>query len=250
MSDWKNVQYKDGKLRTNNGGSGGASALSDLTDVDLTNIADGQILKWDATNSKWVNANESGGGSVDADDVNYDNTTSGMTATNVQDALDEISQDFRDGCDIISQAVIAKGVTPASNSPSDIANAISQISGSSFETPSSFDYIGGYVANGTWYQPDTSTPCDIYAIANGHCYMLMLGTTVGNRFRAMTTNVDVRTSTASSVAGTQIVNSNSPSAYDYAKFVSNVNGYLIIGKNNTNTMGIKTYLLDMTSKMQ
>ena len=63
MSDWKNVQYKDGKLRTNNGGSGGASALSDLTDVDLTNIADGQILKWDATNSKWVNANESGGGS-------------------------------------------------------------------------------------------------------------------------------------------------------------------------------------------
>ena len=39
MSDWKNVQYKDGKLRTNNGGSGGASALSDLTDVDLTNIA-------------------------------------------------------------------------------------------------------------------------------------------------------------------------------------------------------------------
>ena len=63
MSDWKNVQYKDGKLRTNNGGSGGASALSDLTDVDLTNVADGQILKWDATNSKWVNANESGGGS-------------------------------------------------------------------------------------------------------------------------------------------------------------------------------------------
>lgn len=61
MSDWKNVQYKDGKLRTNNGGSGGASALSDLTDVDLTDIADGQILKWDATNSKWINANESGG---------------------------------------------------------------------------------------------------------------------------------------------------------------------------------------------
>lgn len=63
MSDWKNVQYKDGKLRTNNGGSGGASALSGLTDVDLTNIADGQILKWDATNSKWVNANESSGSS-------------------------------------------------------------------------------------------------------------------------------------------------------------------------------------------
>lgn len=45
------------------GGSGGASAMSDLTDVELTNLADGQILKYDSTNQEWVNANESGGGS-------------------------------------------------------------------------------------------------------------------------------------------------------------------------------------------
>lgn len=31
------------------------------------------------------------GGSVDADDVSYDNQTSGLTATNVQDAIDEIA---------------------------------------------------------------------------------------------------------------------------------------------------------------
>lgn len=43
-------------------GGSGASALSDLTDVDLNNLANGQILKWDATNQKWINANESGGG--------------------------------------------------------------------------------------------------------------------------------------------------------------------------------------------
>lgn len=35
-----------------------ASQLSNLTDVDLTQLADGQILKWDATNSKWVNSSE------------------------------------------------------------------------------------------------------------------------------------------------------------------------------------------------
>ena len=34
-------------------GSGGASALSDLTDVQLTSLTTGQILKWDGTN--WVN---------------------------------------------------------------------------------------------------------------------------------------------------------------------------------------------------
>lgn len=45
-----------------NGGGGGASALSDLTDVELTNLANNQIIKWDSANSKWVNANESGGG--------------------------------------------------------------------------------------------------------------------------------------------------------------------------------------------
>ena len=37
-------------------------AVDDLTDVDLTNISDGQILKWNATSQKWQNANESGGG--------------------------------------------------------------------------------------------------------------------------------------------------------------------------------------------
>lgn len=35
--------------------------VSELTDVELTNLADGQVLKWDDTNDKWVNANESGG---------------------------------------------------------------------------------------------------------------------------------------------------------------------------------------------
>lgn len=46
------------------GGSGGASAISDLADVELANLADGQILKYDATNQKWVNNNESGGTTV------------------------------------------------------------------------------------------------------------------------------------------------------------------------------------------
>lgn len=32
-----------------------------------------------------------GGGSVDADDVSYDNTSSGLSATNVQDAIDELA---------------------------------------------------------------------------------------------------------------------------------------------------------------
>ena len=48
-------------------GSSTVASLSDLSDVDLTNITDGQILKWDATNHEWVNAEDSGGVSDYAD---------------------------------------------------------------------------------------------------------------------------------------------------------------------------------------
>ena len=43
-------------------GSGGASAISDLTDVSLNNLQNGQVLKYDSSNQVWVNDDESGGG--------------------------------------------------------------------------------------------------------------------------------------------------------------------------------------------
>ena len=66
------------------------TSIANLTDVDITNISDGQILKWSAADQEFVNANEGGAITVDAEDVNYDNTTSGLTATDVQDAIDEV----------------------------------------------------------------------------------------------------------------------------------------------------------------
>lgn len=46
----------------NSGGGGGSSTLAGLSDVNLSSPTDGQVLKYDATNDEWVNANESGGG--------------------------------------------------------------------------------------------------------------------------------------------------------------------------------------------
>ena len=91
---WKNVQYQNGKMRTSEGGGsggstvtitptllsgekiadyeidgvpgalyapqgggGGASSLSDLDDVDINNPANGQILVYRGSNSKWENEN-------------------------------------------------------------------------------------------------------------------------------------------------------------------------------------------------
>lgn len=57
---WKNVQYENGKMRTSEGG-GGSSTFADLEDVDLSNLQDGQVPKYNSSTQKWENANESGG---------------------------------------------------------------------------------------------------------------------------------------------------------------------------------------------
>lgn len=64
----------DGSYDTPNlkgGGSGGASSMDDLTDVLLTDLANGQILKWDSTESKWVN--------VSLGDAAYKDSTNEVT---------------------------------------------------------------------------------------------------------------------------------------------------------------------------
>ena len=50
----KNGSYDTPNLKGSGGGSG-ASALSDLTDIDLQNLANGQALVYDSTASKWKN---------------------------------------------------------------------------------------------------------------------------------------------------------------------------------------------------
>lgn len=54
---------QDGSVRIDaSGGGGGSSTLADLTDVNLSNPSNNQVLVYDATNQEWVNANQSGGG--------------------------------------------------------------------------------------------------------------------------------------------------------------------------------------------
>ena len=61
-------------------------ALHDLTDVNISLPSDGQALLYNSTNNKWVNGDVAGS----ASDIAYDNTGSGLTADDVQDAVDEI----------------------------------------------------------------------------------------------------------------------------------------------------------------
>lgn len=111
--------------------------------------------------------------------------------------------------------------------------------------PLEYDYNIGYVAAGSWtYENPTQTYQDIYEIQNGHTYFLTLGANVGTRFRAMTTDTDIRTITSGKVQGTQIINLNNPAAYRNVTFTSALDGYLIIGKDNIGKSGIFTYVYD------
>ena len=70
-------------------GDAGASALADLTDVNISSPTDGQVIKYDSDSDKWINADDEGGGT--AADISYDNTTSGLSSINVQGAVDELA---------------------------------------------------------------------------------------------------------------------------------------------------------------
>lgn len=74
---------------------------------------------------------EGGGGSGEttASKVSYNNETSGLTALNVQAAIDEMVANFGDGVDEVYDACVDAGSTPASKSPADIATAIENITG-------------------------------------------------------------------------------------------------------------------------
>lgn len=71
----------------NGNGGGGSSTLAGLTDVTITTPSDGQVLTYDNNDQEWKNAAIP---AQAASVVTYDNSGSGLTATNVQDAIDEI----------------------------------------------------------------------------------------------------------------------------------------------------------------
>ena len=52
---------------------------------------------YDDTNEEWVEIQTGGGGASSAEDVSYDNTDSGLTASNVQDAIDELADGSSSG---------------------------------------------------------------------------------------------------------------------------------------------------------
>lgn len=74
-------QKADGTLRAI---SDATTSIGDIDDVNVSSVADGDILAYDSNSSKWVNKE------LEADAIAYDNTSSGLVATDVNAAIDEV----------------------------------------------------------------------------------------------------------------------------------------------------------------
>jgi hypothetical protein len=83
--------------------------LTMLGDVAISSPAADDVLKYDSVSQKWVNGAGGGGGGGSAATTTYDNTASGLTATNVQDAIDEVVSEKMDKTD--ATPIVATGST-------------------------------------------------------------------------------------------------------------------------------------------
>lgn len=164
------------------------------------------ILVNEAIANKKSGGGSGGGGS--ASDVTYDNSTSHLTASNVQAALDEVVENFQDGVDSVYDACVAKGSTPASHSLSDVVTAIGAIAGG-FEQVNPFGEattLTLYNANGVSVTTSTIDSAGTlnFTASEGQAgyegFVIDLNVTSGHKYLLL---FDMQVDSSSQWAGTQ-----------------------------------------------
>lgn len=103
---------------------------------------------------------------AEAGDISYDNTASGLTADDVQAAIDEMVSNFGDGVDEVYNACVAAGSTPTSKSPADIAAAIGSIGGNITKI---YTHTGD--ATNLSLSEDITISADGYIVVVGYAYV-------------------------------------------------------------------------------
>ena len=93
------VTTQSGKFLKDDGtwasGAGGASNLVDLGDVNISSPSDSQVLQYDATSQKWINANGGSGGTTVIANPSGTATTS-LTKLQVENTIYSVSGGSRD----------------------------------------------------------------------------------------------------------------------------------------------------------
>lgn len=70
------------------GGGSGSSTLAGLTDTNIANKTDGQVLTYDSASNKWVNRTPSGGSTITVDSALSTTSTNPVQNKVIKQALD------------------------------------------------------------------------------------------------------------------------------------------------------------------
>ena len=148
--------------------------------------------------------------------------------------------------DLIAKTITQNGTYWAGDDGADGYSEITVHTELPFQTPLDFDLMCGYVSSGTWVPystPPGDTCVDQYYLRTGKHYLIFLGESVGNRFRAGYFRNDVKTYTTST-GGVNVQHADNPSPYAACPvFSPSYDGYLVIGKSNQLVTGIHTYVI-------
>lgn len=87
-TDKSNLVAAINEVAQTGGGGGGSSTLAGLTDTNIANKQDGQVLTYDSQSSKWVNRTPSGGSTITVDTAISSTSTNPVQNKVIKQALD------------------------------------------------------------------------------------------------------------------------------------------------------------------
>ena len=97
------------------------SNINDLTDVNITSVSDGQVLKYDSATSKWINDTDATGGGGGGGGISFDGSTSDgmLTYKDSDEATVESKITFTDGGPNTSRLKVNSYINVAGNAAND-----------------------------------------------------------------------------------------------------------------------------------
>ena len=146
---------------------------------------------------------------------------------------------------LISKTITENGISHAADDEADGYSDVTVAVHPGLLTPYAYDMDTGYVERGEWHI-GSATVCytDVYEVEAGKSYLIMVGGTVGTRFRAMFSEQDTTTAT-DTVIGTNITSTNNPAPYTFRTFTAPSDGYFTITKDNAGRAGLRTFVFSL-----
>lgn len=115
-------------------------------------------------------------------------------------------------------------------------------------SPYAVNFHDGYVSGNYWYySPSDDQSSDVYRVLKDHVYLIGLGSTVSNRFRATFLSMDPVTN-HQDIPGAMIGSDTTPTAYNIKPtYTPLIDGYIVVFKsNNGGGNDVVSFVLDLS----